>query len=334
MLNANVILAIVKDYTNKNNEIKEDKFLDLVSGLEEEEVNEVLEVFAKNRIHVVEEITSMTNNNYEVYKKLQNLTNEELCVMYQRGDKNALEALIVNNEKLVKKIASKVLREYRPEILEAEDLYSAGNLGLMKAAEKYEVSMGNKFSTYACWWIRQNITRDVMDNGYGMRLPVHVFEQVIKVNKVRKMLNGGTAESIAEILNSDFGKNYTIEEVERLIMYGDQYLNTASLNKYVGNDEDGTELMSLIPLEVNVEDEVMDKIAAEEIEKVLSTLSEKENKIIHMRFGLAGYNPMTLEEIGEIYQVTRERIRQIEAKALNKLRQTSRSSRLEVFYAA
>ena len=204
----------------------------------------------------------------------------------------------------------------------------------MKAAEKFEVSMGNKFSTYACWWIRQSITRDVMDNGYGMRLPVHVFEQVIRVNKVRKMLNGGTPEDIKNLLNSDFGKQYSVEEVEKLLMYGDQYLNTASLNKFVGNDDGDTELMDFIPFEINVEDEVMERAASEEIEKVLATLSEKENRIIHMRFGLGGRKPMTLEEIGEIYNVTRERIRQIEAKAIKKLKHPSRSYRLEAFYAA
>lgn len=333
MLNANVILSMVKGYTNRNNEISEDKFLDLVSGLEEEEVSEVLDVLTKNSICVVEDADTVSTA-FGDYRKLQKLTNEQLCVMYQRGDMAALEALILNNERLVRKIAYRVLRDYRPEILEAEDLYSVGNLGLMKAAEKFEVSMGNKFSTYACWWIRQSITRDVMDNGYGMRLPVHVFEQVIRVNKVRKMLNGGTPEDIKNLLNSDFGKQYSVEEVEKLLMYGDQYLNTASLNKFVGNDDGDTELMDFIPFEINVEDEVMERAASEEIEKVLATLSEKENRIIHMRFGLGGRKPMTLEEIGEIYNVTRERIRQIEAKAIKKLKHPSRSYRLEAFYAA
>lgn len=333
MLNTNVILSMVKGYTNRNNEISEDKFLDLVAGLEELEVNEVLDVLFNNKINVVEDAADACNSTSD-YKKLQKLTNEQLCVMYQRGDMTALEALIVNNERLVRKIAIRVLRDYKPEILEAEDLYSVGNLGLMKAAEKFEVSMGNKFSTYACWWIRQSITRDVMDNGYGMRLPVHVFEQVIRVNKVRKMLNGGTPEDIKNMLNSDFGKHYSVEEVEKLLMYGDQYLNTTSLNKVVGKDDGETELMEFIPHDVNVEDEVMENIMCEEIEKVLATLSEKESRIIHMRFGLGGYNPMTLEEIGEIYQVTRERIRQIEAKAIKKLRHSSKRSRLEAFYAA
>jgi len=333
MLNANVILSMVKGCTNRNNEISEDKFLDLVSGLEEDEVKEVLEVLLNNNICIVEDVVGITTTVGD-YKKLQKLTNEQLCVMYQRGDMTALEALIVNNERLVKKIAFRVLKEYSPEILEADDLYSVGNLGLMKAAEKFEVSMGNKFSTYACWWIRQSITREVMDNGYGMRLPVHVFEQVVKVNKVRKMLNGGTPEEIKEMLNSSFGRKYSVEEVEKLLAYGNHYLNTVSLNKVVGNDDSDTELMEYIPFEVNVEDKVMERVRREEIERVLSTLSEKENMIIHMRFGLGGYKPMTLEEIGAIYQVTRERIRQIEARAIKKLKQPSRKNRLETYYAA
>ena len=333
MLDEKVLLSMVKECTNGSNKLSEDKFLDMVSGLEEEEVEEALAVLAANNIEFIEEEADETGFTGD-YEKLQKLTNEELCVMYRRGDKTALEALIAKNVGLVRGVANRILKNYSPEILDEEDLYIAGDMGLMTAAGKFDVSKSFKFSTYASWWIRQSVTREVMDHGYGMRLPVHVFEQVIKVNKVRRMLKDGTVEEIRDKLNSEYCRCYSIEEVEDYIMYGEKYLNTASLNKVIGGEDGDTELMDLLPLETNVEDEVMDHAATEEIYKALNTLREKEREVILMRFGLGGYYPMTLEEIGGIYHVTRERIRQIEEKALSKLRHPSRSYRLEAFYAA
>lgn len=333
MVNEKFVLSMAKAYVNKHGEIDQERLSDLMEGLEEDEVNEALAILSANNIRVVEDTESdavfFCGSN-----RLQKLTNEELCVMYRKGDQEALEALTVKNERLVKKIAYDVLRDYRPESLDAEDLYIIGTMGLMKAAARFDVSLGNKFSTYACWWIRQAITREVMDTGYSLRLPVHVFDKVIKVNKARKALRGGTPEEIRKYLLSEYGTDFATEEICQLIKYGDKYLNTASLNKVVGEDDGDAELIDFIPDEKSVEEEVVNRITSEEIEGVLSTLTEKESRILRMRFGLAGYDPMTLEEVAAEYHVTRERIRQIEAKALAKLAQPSRRHKLEGAYAA
>jgi len=329
MLNIDAVLKMIEGYTNRNNEIDENKFLQLISGLEEDEAEEVLTILADNHITVLEEVSDDVNS-FGDYKSLSRLTNEELCVLYQHGDRTALDALCINNDKLIHKIAIRTLNEYNPDCLTEEDLYIEGNLGLMTAAERYDVTTGNKFSTYAVWWIRQSITREVMNNGYGMRLPVHIFEQVIKVNKVRKALRNGTISDIQERLFEDYGREYTLEQVQQLLTYADKYLNTTSLNKVIGDEDGNSEIMDFIPSVTYVEDEVMENVVRDEIEKALTTtLSDKENKIIHMRYGLGNQSPMTLEQIGKIYNVTRERIRQIESKALKKLARKSRIFGLE-----
>lgn len=328
MLRVDAVLKMVQGFTNSNNEIEEDKFLQLVAGLEEEEAEEIVTILADNKISIVEDAEDVVVG-YGDYKKLQNLTNEELCVMYQQGDKTALDALCINNARLVHKIAMKTLKEYKPDCLTEDDLYVEGNFGLITAADRYNVAMGNKFSTYAVWWIRQAITREVMNNGYGMRLPVHMFEQVIRVNKVRKALRHATVSDIQEKLLEDYGREYTIEQVRQLLTYADKYLNTTSLNKVVGDEDGDTEIMDFIPSVTYVEDEVMENVIHDEIEKALASLSEKESNVINLRYGLNGTAPMTLEQVGKIYNVTRERIRQIESKAIKKLAKSSKRFGLE-----
>lgn len=328
MINADVILMMVRSFTNRAGEIDQDKFLDMVEGLNEEEIREVLNIISQNNMSVTEDVEINSHEIYN-YSSLQKLTNEELCVMYQNGNQAALDALCMNNTRLVHKIAIRVLKEYKPEILTEEDLYVEGNLGLMKAAERFDVSMDNRFSTYACWWIRQAITREVINNGYGMRLPVHIFEQVVQVNKCRKVLHGGSILEIKNMLQNDYYKYYSEEHIEKLIMYAEQYLNTSSLNKVVGENDGDTEIMDFVSLDLDVAEEAIAHILRDEIENVLSTLTEKENQILHLRYGLDTNEPMTLEEVGRRYHVTRERIRQIEAKALRKLRHPSRRRRLE-----
>ena len=165
MLNTKFILSMIKRQVNSNNEISEEAFLELVDGLEDAEINEVLDILSKNNINLTED-TSYNVVAYGDYNNLLKLTNEELCVMYQRGDSFALDALCIKNERLVHSIAGKTMRSYRPEVLEEEDLFIVGNIGLQTAAEKFIAEMGNKFSTYACYWIRQAISREIMNNGF------------------------------------------------------------------------------------------------------------------------------------------------------------------------
>ena len=328
-MNTSFIISLIKKYANFQQEISQDDFLELVDGLEEDEIQSVLSILTANGYKVIDE--SVNKTFYYTGGSLKGLTNEELCVLAQRGMKEAKDAIILNNDRLVHKIATRILKQYRVTALDEEDLFVEGCMGLMTAVEKFDVSLGFKFSTYACNWISQAITRAAINEGYSMRLPVHVFEQVIRINKCRKLHGASSISDLREYVNEDYETNYSYEEIKNLVMYADMYLHTSSLNKVI-NDSDGgdTEIMDFIPAKDNVEDQIVEKIVSEEISKLLDTLSEKEHTVISMRFGLEGYNRMTLEEIGTIYNVTRERIRQIESKAIKKL--TSKKRKLEGLY--
>ncbi|SHH93134.1 RNA polymerase primary sigma factor [Butyrivibrio fibrisolvens DSM 3071] len=331
-MNTAFILALIGKYANADKEINQDDFLELVEGLEEDEIESVLAILSKNGFKVIDE--SVNKTLFFDGSDLRGLTNEELCVLAQQGSKEAKDALIINNKNLVHKIAARVLKQYRPTGLDEEDLYIEGSIGLMTAVDKFDVSLGYKLSTYACNWIRQAITRAVMNDGYGMRLPVHMFEQVIRVNKCRKLHGANTIHELMEYVNSDYDTDYSYEDIQRLVMYADQYLNTTSLNKIANQDADAdTEIIDFVAARDNVEDEVMSNVVAEEISKALESLSDKEHAVISMRFGLEGNDRMTLEEIGHMYNVTRERIRQIESTAIRKLSKPSQRRRLEGLYA-
>ncbi len=329
-MNAAFILALVRKCANTKKEIGQDDFLEMVEGLEEEEIQEVQSILLENGYKVLEE--SVCRAVYHDGRNICGLTNEELCVLAQGGSQEAKDALIINNDRLIHKIAIRIMKQYRRACFEEEDLYIEGCMGLMTAVEKFDVTLGFKFSTYACFWIRQAITREVMNNGYDVRLPIHIFEKVIKINKCRKMHRISSIAELCECVNRDYGTNYSVNEIAELHKYEDQYLNCASLNSVVKNGEgDGDELMDFIAAKQTVEEQVMEKIVSEELVKVVATLPEKEHKIISMRFGLEGYNRMTLEEIGERFHVTRERIRQIETKAIKRL--SAKRRYLEGLYA-
>lgn len=331
-MNTTFILALIGKFANTDKEICQDDFLELVEGLEEDEIEEVLTIFSRNGFKVIDE--SVNRTMFYDGKSLRGLTNEELCVLAQNGCKEAMDALIESNGRLVHKIAIRVLMQYRPTSLEEEDLYIEGCFGLMKAIEKFNASLGFNFSTYACNWIHQSITRAVMNDGYAIRIPVNVFEQVIRVNKCRKRHRATSISELMEYVNHDYEAHYSYEEIRKLVMYADQYLNTTSLNKIANNDVDAdTEIIDFVSARDNVEDQVMSDIVVEEISKVLDTLSDRERAVISMRFGLEGKDKQTLEEIGQKYNVTRERIRQIESNAITKLSKPSRRRRLEEFYA-
>lgn len=331
-MNTTFILSLIKKYANSAKEISQDDFLELVEGLEQDEIEAVLSILSTNGYKVVDESVNRTF----LYNgdDLKGLTNEELCVLAQRGNKAAKDALVINNDRLVHKIAARVLKQYKPTSLDEEDLFVEGCMGLMTAIDKFDVSLGYKLSTYACNWIHQAITRAVMNDGFDVRLPVHMFEQVIRVNKCRKLHGAASISELQKYVNEDYNANYSYEEVQNLVMYADKYLNTTSLNKVV-NDADGgdTEIIDFVASEQSVEDQVLDTIISEEISKLLDTLSEREHAVISMRFGLEGNNKMTLEEIGLMYNVTRERIRQIESKAIKKLAHPAKRKKLEGIYA-
>lgn len=155
-MNTTFILSIINQYANKAKQISQEDFLDLTEGLTQEEMESVLSILSANGYTIVEE--SVNKTFYYSAGDITGLTNEQLCIMAQKGSKEAADALIINNEKLIHKIANKVFCQYKLSVLEEEDLFVEGCIGMMKAIEKFDSSMDNKFSTYAVWWIRQAVT--------------------------------------------------------------------------------------------------------------------------------------------------------------------------------
>jgi RNA polymerase primary sigma factor len=246
----------------------------------------------------------------------------ELAKAIEKGSDSARESLITANLRLVVSIAKK----YIGRGLSFLDLVQEGNQGLMRAVEKFDWKRGFKFSTYATWWIRQAITRAIADQAKTIRIPVHMVETINKVYKATRALTQrlGREPTVEEIAAE---VQITIEKVEEIYRISQ---DTTSLATPVGDDEDSflgdfiEDTTQLSPYE-----ETSQELLRESIEEVLSSLDEREAKVLSLRFGLMGETPKTLEEVGRIFNVTRERIRQIEAKALRKLRHPSRRKKLQ-----
>jgi len=246
----------------------------------------------------------------------------ELAKAIEKGSGEARAHLINANLRLVVSIAKK----YIGRGLTFLDLVQEGNQGLMRAVEKFDWKRGFKFSTYATWWIRQAITRAIADQAKTIRIPVHMVETINKVYKATRALTQrlGREPAIEEIA-AEVG--ITVEKVEEIYRISQ---DTTSLATPVGDDEDSflgdfiEDLTQPSPYE-----ETSKELLRESIEEVLESLDEREAKVLSLRFGLMGETPKTLEEVGKIFNVTRERIRQIEAKALRKLRHPSRRKKLQ-----
>ena len=246
----------------------------------------------------------------------------ELAHRIAEGDQSAKNELVEANLRLVVSLA----RHYQGCGLSYQDLIQEGNIGLIKAAEKFDVSKGFRFSTYASWWIKQALSRAIADQSRTIRIPVHMTENINKFKKIeRELLSKLNREpKIKEIADAMGISEKQAKEIQSYIV------EPTSLDIQVGDDDDTT-IGSFIEDThfVNPESAYIKESNGDVVNAVLDTLSDREANILRLRFGIGGKKAMTLEEVGKEYGLTRERIRQIEAKALRKLRHPSRANILK-----
>ena len=293
-----------------------------LAGLDEEELVDPVALAAE---YSLDDPVRMYLKEIGQIKLLSAEEEVELAKRVSEGDQEAKNKLTEANLRLVVSIAKK----YSGRGLHILDLIQEGNTGLIRAVDKFDWTKGNKFSTYATWWIRQAITRAIADQARTIRVPVHMVEVINKATRCNRKLvqelgREPTVEEIAAELNLP---------VEKIIEANRTAADTLSLDTPVGDEED-TSIGSFVEDErtPGPADATSNALLAEALKEILDTLTEREADVLRMRFGMYDGRTHTLEEVGQIFGVTRERIRQIENKAIRKLRHPSRAKKIRDFY--
>lgn len=334
-MNEEYVLRKIKPYLNDQGMLGETDFNKLFGVLSLRQQYEIINILIKFNIEIdyvnvsIKDSSEKKETKKKSTGKLDKLTNEELCVIYQQGNESALEALISKNMRLIWSRVKKYRKVYNHK-LDDDDLMQCGIIGMIKAAAKFDIKTETKFTTYAIWWIDQLILRNIIDCGFTIRIPAHRFEEVNKLMKVFKEHPDCTKEQIYEIVNEKIGLSR--DKFEELLDLAENIISTASLNSYIGEDEE-TELEDfIIDQESSTVEDIVERDALKQaLNDILKTIKPREEKVIRLRFGLDDGKERTLEQVAREFMVTRERIRQIEAKALRKLRHPSRSKKLKDF---
>lgn len=336
-----VQITIVDSKNSDDDEIDLEKDLDIVSDDEDEDIDldelrsfeeelskedklEAIREKGKNKVVITDDPVRMYLKEIGRIPLLTYEEEVELAKRIEAGDQSAKDQLAEANLRLVVSIA----KRYVGRGMQFLDLIQEGNMGLIKAVDKFEHKKGFKFSTYATWWIRQAITRAISDQARTIRIPVHMVETINKLVRAQRQLvqelgRDPLPEEVAELMNMDVEK---VREVQKIAQ------EPVSLETPIGEEED-SHLGDFIPDEeiLSPSDAATNTMLREQLISVLDTLTDRERKVLALRFGLDDGRTRTLEEVGQAFDVTRERIRQIEAKALRKLKHPSRSKKLRDF---
>ena len=320
-MNIQIVTADLELDLGSDGDLVDDGDIDL-TGLDEEDLVDPVDLAAE---YSLDDPVRMYLKEIGQVKLLSAEEEVELAKRVAEGDQEAKNKLTEANLRLVVSIAKK----YSGRGLHILDLIQEGNTGLIRAVDKFDWTKGNKFSTYATWWIRQAITRAIADQARTIRVPVHMVEVINKATRCnRKLVQELGREPTVEEIAAELGL-----PVEKIIEANRTAADTLSLDTPVGDEED-TSIGSFVEDErtPGPADATSNALLAEALKEILDTLTEREADVLRMRFGMYDGRTHTLEEVGQIFGVTRERIRQIENKAIRKLRHPSRAKKIRDFY--
>ncbi|MCI7238753.1 MAG: sigma-70 family RNA polymerase sigma factor [Anaerococcus sp.] len=325
-------LEKLREYLNAD-ELSEEEISTTIEALSEEEQDELIDYISEDYEEEFDEEADLggglAKRNPASIKpikrqdmmKLSDLSNEEIVSQFQRGNQNALAALVEKNQGLVRSRASYFFRSHGND-LDLEDLVQSGMLGMIRAAEKFDLSLGYKFTTYAYKWIDKAIRKAINKEGHTIRIPAGKY---LKLNKLKQILKANPEASDEELYKILENEGIDKKQADDLFLINRNQVNSTSLNINLDSeDSTGDELMDMVGDESTPVDMlILEKDMEEFLIKALDQLTEREKQIIIYRYGLDNEKPKTLEEIGKIYNLSRERIRQIENQALGKLKDFS-----------
>lgn len=325
-------LEKLREYLNAD-ELSEEEISTTIEGLSEEEQDELIDYISEDYEEEFDEEDDfeggLAKRNPASIKpikrqdmmKLSDLSNEEIVSQFQMGNQNALAALVEKNQGLVRSRASYFFRSHGND-LDLEDLVQSGMLGMIRAAEKFDLSLGYKFTTYAYKWIDKAIRKAINKEGHTIRIPAGKY---LKLNKLKQILKANPEASDEELYKILENEGIDKKQADDLFLINRNQVNSTSLNINLDSeDSTGDELMDMVGDESTPVDMlILEKDMEEFLIKALDQLTEREKQIIIYRYGLDNEKPKTLEEIGKIYNLSRERIRQIENQALGKLKDFS-----------